>query len=471
MTATTDRPAAPQATPPAALVARLRATFATGRTKAQPWRIGQLERMRAMLTEHEADFAAALATDLGKSATEVYVTEIGFLLNEIDEARKHLPTWMRQVKVPTPLNAKPAKAFIHSEPLGVSLIIAPWNYPLQLQLAPAVAAIAAGNALVLKPSELAPATSAAIARLVPRYLDSEAIAVVEGGVPETTALLAQRWDHIFYTGNGSVGRVVMRAAAEHLTPVTLELGGKSPVIVAADADVAVAARRVAFGKFLNAGQTCIAPDHVFVADAVHERFLTGLTDAIGEFFGSDASKAKDYGRIINDRHFARLSGLYDGGGYARTVTGGRRDAGSRYFAPTVVDEVAADAPLMGQEIFGPVLPIIPVPDVDAAIARVNTGDKPLALYAFTRDDATAQHILASTSSGGMLVNHTLLHITIPELPFGGVGESGTGAYHGKAGFDAFSHRRSVLTKPAGMDIKLLYPPYSKLKDTLLRRVL
>ena len=253
--------------------------------------------------------------------------------------------------------------------------------------------------------------------------------------------------------------------------MTLELGGKSPVIVAADADVKVAARRIAFGKFLNAGQTCVAPDHVFVAESVHDELLRGLADAIKEFYGKDPSQAKDFGRIVNDRHFSRLSDLYDGGGYTRTVTGGTRDAGTRYFAPTVVDEVSLDAPLMGQEIFGPILPVIPVAGVDAALAHINAGDKPLALYAFTKDDGTAQHIISGTSSGGVTVNHTLLHLTIPTLPFGGVGESGTGAYHGHSGFETFSHRRSVLEKPAGMDVKLLYPPYSAIKDKLLRRVL
>jgi aldehyde dehydrogenase (NAD+) len=466
MTATLDRPATEA---PANLVARLRATYASGRTRPQSWRSAQLERLRALLVDNETELATALHADLGKSPTEAYLTEVGFTIGEIDEASKHLSSWMKPQRVATPLTSKPGKAFVHREPLGVVLVIAPWNYPLQLLLAPVLAALAAGNCVVAKPSELAPATSAAIARLLPRYLDTDAVAVVEGGVTETTGLLAERWDHIFYTGNGSVGRVVMRAAAEHLTPVTLELGGKSPVIVAADADVAVAARRVAFGKFLNAGQTCIAPDHVFVAEKVHAAFTAGLAEAVREFYGADPAKAKDYGRIINDRHFARLAKLYDGGGYASTIVGGQRDEATRYFAPTVVDDVAADAPLMGEEIFGPILPVIPVPDVDAAMARINAGDKPLALYAFTRDDATAQHILQGTSSGGMLINHTLLHLTIPELPFGGVGESGMGGYHGKNGFDTFSHHRSVLQKPAGMDVKLMYPPYSKIKDALLRR--
>ncbi len=471
MTATIDRAATPATEEPGALVARLRETYARGHTRSEAWRRVQLERLRALLVDNEAELAAALHADLGKSATEAYLTEIGFTVNELSEALRHLARWMKPERVPTPMTSKPARASVHREPLGVALVIAPWNYPVQLLVAPLGAALAAGNSVVVKPSELAPATSAALARLIPRYLDHDAVAVVEGGVPETTALLAERWDHIFYTGNGAVGRIVMRAAAEHLTPVTLELGGKSPVIVAADADVEVAARRIAFGKFVNAGQTCVAPDHVFVARAVHGQLLDALAAAVRDSFGADPSRAKDYGRIVNAQHFDRLAGLYDGGGYARTVTGGERDAASRYFAPTIVDDVAADAPLMAEEIFGPILPVIGVEDVDEAMTRVNAGDKPLALYAFTRDDAAAQRILAGTSSGGMLVNHTLLHLTVPALPFGGVGASGMGAYHGKAGFEAFSHRRSVLHKPAGMDVKLLYPPYTKVKDALLRRLM
>jgi aldehyde dehydrogenase (NAD+) len=471
MTATLAVAPSPGTETPADLVTRLRRTFASGRTRPEPWRRSQLERLRALLVESEPELAAALHADLGKSATEAYLTEIGFTVAEIDVALKQLPAWLKPERVGTPMNAKPAKAYVVREPLGVALVIAPWNYPVQLLLAPVAAALAAGNCVVLKPSELAPATSAALARLIPRYLDGDAVAIVEGGVPETTALLAQRWDHIFYTGNGTVGRVVARAAAEHLTPTTLELGGKSPVIVAADADLKTAARRITFGKFLNAGQTCVAPDHVFVDQTVHDELVRGIAEAVATFFGKDPQTAKDFGRIVNDRHFARLSGLYDGGGYARTVVGGDRDAATRYFAPTVVDEVDADAPLMQEEIFGPILPIIPVGGVDEAIARINAGDKPLALYAFTRDDATTQQILGATSSGGVTVNHTLLHLTVPTLPFGGVGESGTGAYHGKAGFEVFSHRRSVLEKPAGMDVPLLYPPYTSIKDRLLRRLM
>jgi aldehyde dehydrogenase (NAD+) len=471
MTTTLDRPRSTGAEDPAALVGRLRATFAGGRTREPAWRTAQLDRLIAMIGENLDEWDAALQADLGKSSTVSYLTETGFTVADLEQTKKHFPTWMKPERVSTPLTSKPGKATVNREPLGVALVIAPWNYPLQLLAAPVGAAIAAGCCAVLKPSELAPATSAVFARLVPRYLDTDAFAVVEGAVPETQALLEQRWDTIFYTGNGTVGRVVMRAAAEHLTPVTLELGGKSPTIVAADADIDIAARRIAFGKYVNAGQTCVAPDHVFVQRQVHEKLVGALSDAIREFYGSDPRTSSDYGRIVNDRHFGRLSGLLDAGGFDRVVAGGERDADTRYFSPTVVDGVADDAPMMQEEIFGPILPVIPVDDVAEAIGRINSGDKPLALYAFTTDDATVQQILHGTSSGGMLVNHTLLHLGVPNLPFGGVGESGMGSYHGKAGFDAFSHRRSLLEKPMKPDVKLMYPPYSGLKDKLLRRFL
>jgi aldehyde dehydrogenase (NAD+) len=369
------------------------------------------------------------------------------------------------------LAQRPGKSYVLREPLGVALVIAPWNYPLQLLLLPMAAAIAAGNCVVTKPSELAPATSTAVARLLPRYLDPAAVAVVEGGVPETTALLAQRFDHIFYTGNGRVGRIVLHAAAEHLTPVTLELGGKSPAIVAADADLAVAARRIAWGKFFNAGQTCVAPDHVLVHRSVHARFVTELAKAVRQFYGSDPRQSADYARIVNDQHFTRVTGLLDAGGYDRIVTGGDRDAVSRYLAPTVVDGAREDSALMGEEIFGPVLPILPVDDVTAAVAHVNSGDKPLALYAFTGDQDTVDQILRDTSSGGVLINHTLLQLSVPGLPFGGVGQSGMGAYHGRWGFETFSHRRAVLHKPAKPDLPVQYPPYTGWKQKVLRKVL
>jgi aldehyde dehydrogenase (NAD+) len=330
------------------------------------------------------------------------------------------------------------------------------------------AAISAGNTVVGKPSELAPNVAVALGRLVDEHLADDAVGIVEGGVAETTALLTARFDHIFYTGNGRVGRVVMEAAAKHLTPVTLELGGKSPAVVAADADIEVAARRIAWGKFLNAGQTCIAPDHVLVDAGVADAFCDALTANVRQFYGDDPRASGDYARIVNDRHLRRLeSYLADGD----VVLGGSVDHADRYLAPTVLRNVTPGSPVLTEEIFGPILPIVEVDDAGDAIARINAGDKPLALYVFTRSRATAERVVSATSSGGVCVNHVVLHVTVPELPFGGVGASGMGAYHGRAGFETFSHRRSVLTKPTWADPKLLYPPFSDRARRLIRRLL
>ncbi|MGP3953233.1 aldehyde dehydrogenase family protein [Streptomyces sp. 7N604] len=429
---------------PAELVARLRATFRTGTTKPVAWRTGQLHRMRALLTEHGEEFAAALRADLGKSATEAYRTEIDFVIREIDHTLEHLDGWLRPEQAPVPAFIGEASAWTQYDPLGVVLVIAPWNYPAQLLLAPVAGALAAGNAVVAKPSELAPATSAALARLVPQYLDTDAVAVVEGGVPETTALLEQRFDHILYTGNGTVGRIVMAAAARHLTPVTLELGGKSPAFVDRSTDLDTVAARLAAGKFLNAGQTCVAPDYV-LTDRETARALEGaLAKAVEGLYGPDASASPEYGRIVNERHFDRLTALLASG---RQVTGGAHDRETKYIAPTVLAEVSPDAPVMQEEIFGPILPIVEVAGLDEAIDFINDRDKPLALYAFTDSDTTRERLAAETSSGGLGFGLPLAHLTISDLPFGGVGESGMGSYHGRYSLETFSHRKAVLAKP------------------------
>ena len=306
---------------------------------------------------------------------------------------------------------------------------------------------------------------------MPQYLDTRLVAVVEGGVAETTALLAEAFDHIMYTGNGTVAKVVMRAAAEHLTPVTLELGGKCPVIVAGDADINVAARRIAWGRFTNAGQTCVAPDYVLVTADAEDRLLGALLRAVHDYYGENPAASPDYGRIVNDRHYERLMGLLEAGGFEAVVTGGSGDRETRYVAPTILAGVDHDATVMADEIFGPILPVIAVPDVDAAVDFVNARPHPLALYVFTGSTALADRVLERTRSGGAAVNHVAVQVAVPELPFGGVGASGTGAYHGKAGFDTFSHRRSVLTKPTKPDPSLLYPPYKRWKETIIRRVL
>ncbi|MGW7524351.1 aldehyde dehydrogenase family protein [Streptomyces sp. NPDC054783] len=430
---------------PADLVARLRATFATGRTKPVEWRTGQLRRLRAMLTERGADLAAALHADLGKSSTEAYRTEIDFTVREIDHTLDHLEEWLRPEPAPVPAHlGADATAWTQYDPLGVVLVIAPWNYPAQLLLAPMAGALASGNAVVVKPSELAPATSAALAELIPAYLDTDAVAVVEGGIPETTALLAERLDHIFYTGNGTVGRIVMRAAAEHLTPVTLELGGKSPVFVDRGTDLDVVADRLARGKFLNAGQTCVAPDYVLTDPETAAALESALVRTVEALFGTDPAQSPEYGRIINERHFDRLSGLLGSG---RIAVGGATDRDAKYIAPTVLADVDPKAPVMQEEIFGPILPIVTVPGLDEAIAFINDRDKPLALYVFAESERTRARIAAETSSGGLGHGLPLAHLTVSDLPFGGVGESGMGSYHGRYSIETFSHRKAVLAKP------------------------
>ncbi|MFC8359854.1 aldehyde dehydrogenase family protein [Streptomyces griseorubiginosus] len=430
---------------PADVVARLRATFRSGRTKPVEWRTTQLRRLRELLTDNGTELAAALHADLGKSSTEAFRTEIDFTIREIDHTLDHLADWLRPESAPVPAHlGADATAWTQYDPLGVVLVIAPWNYPAQLLLAPVVGALAAGNAVVAKPSELAPATSAAVARLVPAYLDTDAVAVVEGGVPETTALLAERFDHIFYTGNGTVGRIVLRAAAEHLTPVTLELGGKSPAFVDRDADLAVVADRLVRGKFLNAGQTCVAPDYVLTDPETAAALEPLFVKAVETLYGADPATSGEYGRIINERHFDRLTGLLDSG---RTVVGGESDRTAKYIAPTVLADVDPESPVMREEIFGPILPIVTVDGLDAAIDFINDRDKPLALYVFTDSDTTRARIADETSSGGLGYGLPLAHLTVSDLPFGGVGESGMGNYHGRYSIETFSHRKAILEKP------------------------
>ena len=463
---TIERPG--QATPLtdiAGLVHGAREATAAGGTRSLAWRRATLRRLRRLVVQHEPALLAALAADLGKPRLEAWTTEIGFCLTEIDQALDHLAGWARPERVATPVALLPGSSHVVREPLGLVCVIAPWNYPVQLLLAPLVAAVAAGNAVVAKPSELAPATAAAAAALLAELADP-AIVTVLGGVGETTELLAQRFDHIFYTGNGRVGRVVSRAAAEHLTPVTLELGGKSPAIVTGRAKLDVAARRIAFGKFVNAGQTCIAPDHVLVERAVHDELVRALVAAVAEMYGPDPRTSADYGRIVSDGHFARLAPLLRDG---TAACGGQTDADARYIAPTVLTDVSIDSRIMADEIFGPILPVIAVDSLDEAVRIVNAGDKPLALYVFSEDDADVERVIGATSSGGVTVNGTLFHVANPHLPFGGVGPSGTGAYHGRWGFETFSHRRAVYTRSTRVDPNLLYPPYTAAKEKMVRR--
>ncbi len=447
-----------------AAVARLRASFESGRTRPLAWRREQLAAIERMLGERRKEFLQALAADLGKPPLEALAMDLLATKNEASLARRKLGAWTRPERVG--LLPFPGRMRIVREPLGVVLIISPWNYPVQLLLAPLASALAAGNCAVLKPSEVTPHVSAVLARFVPEYLDPEAVTLVEGGVEETSALLEQRWDHIFYTGNGAVGRIVLEAAAKHLTPVTLELGGKSPCIVDDDVDVGISARRIAWGKWINAGQTCVAPDYVLVKREREEELVEALAASVREFYGEDPKQSADFARIVNARHHRRVSDLLDQG---RAAFGGDADASECYVAPTVLRDVSLDSDVMKEEIFGPVLPVIPVDSIDEAIAFVNGRDKPLALYVFTRRRDVEEDVLARTSAGGVTVNGTILHLGSPDLPFGGVGPSGMGAYHGRFGFETFSHRKSVLSRGFRFDPKLVYPPYGKLKTRLLGR--
>jgi aldehyde dehydrogenase (NAD+) len=453
------------------LVQTLRETFATGKTKSFEWRDEQLRAMARMLTEGEDQLAEALAKDLGRPRFEAWSADVRIIVREIEDILKHYKGWAGEQRYRTPAFFRPGKSSVRFDPLGVVLVIAPWNYPVQLLISPLAAVIAAGNTVVAKPSELAPATSAVLARLAGEYLDAEAIQFVEGGIPESTALLEQRWDHIMYTGNGAVGRNVAAAAAKHLTPVTLELGGQSPTIVDKDANIRLAVQRIATGKWLNAGQTCIAPNHVFVHEDVEEQLVTGIADSLRKRYGKDPRKSPDFGRIVNERHAERIAGLIGAGGYDEIACGGDSDVPARYVAPTVLRGVKPDAAVMQEEIFGPVLPVITFSDLSEPIAAINAGEKPLALYVFSKSSTTIERVLSETSSGGVSVNDCLMHVANSELPFGGVGESGYGAYHGRAGFETFSHRKSVYRRPSFFrDPNLLRPPYTGLKNRIVRAI-
>ncbi len=409
-----------------------------------------------------------MADDMGKPAVEAWLTDVAAVRRDIDYVDRHLDRWAAPSRVRVPWQLQPGRASTVPEPLGAVLVLGPWNYPVRCLVLPAAFALAAGNAVAAKPSELAPATSAELARLLPRYVDERALAVVQGGPPVAEQLLAQRWDHVFFTGGGRVGRLVMRAAAEHLTPVTLELGGKNPAIVDRSADVPAAARRLAWGKFLNGGQTCVGPDYLVVHAERADELVEALKAQVARFFGPDPSASADFARIVNDAHFDRLASLL-ARTRGRTAFGGQIDAQRRYVAPTLVEAIGWDDPLMEEEIFGPVLPVLVYEEIDDVLHRLRSADKPLAVYVYTTDDALVRRIVEETSSGSVCVNHNALQLAVPELPFGGVGASGMGAYHGRAGFETFSHRKAVLVKRPRAEVPLVYPPYSRFKRWVLRR--
>ena len=443
----------------------LRDEFEQGTTRSLAWRRERLAALSRMLEENEERVAEALAEDLGKPAQEVLLGETALIHSEVDHARKRLKRWSRPRRVRTPMVGQPGRSWVQPEPFGVVLIIGAWNYPVQLLLGPLIPAIAAGNCAVLKPSEVAAATSALMADLIPRYLDPRAVRVIEGAVDETTALLKLRFDHIFYTGGAAVGRIVMRAAAEHLTPVTLELGGKSPCVVDSGADIGSAARRLIWGKCLNAGQTCIAPDYVLVTPADRDKLIGAIEHELFEMYGSDRLGSADYCKIINRRHFDRLRPYLDEG---HVVIGGRVDEQACRIEPTVLTDVDENASVMAEEIFGPILPVLEVEDLDAAIAFIRRGDKPLAAYLFTRSSESERRFGEGVSTGNLCINDTLMFMSVPDLPFGGVGASGMGQYHGKAGFDRLSHLKAVMKRGRFPEIPVRVPPYSRFKMRLLK---
>ena len=447
--------------------AALHTTFRSGRTHDFAWRAGQLEALERMMKEREGDIIDALHQDLGRHGLESWTAEIAYVAGDAAYYRKNLKRWMKPRRVHTPLIAQPGKSWLRPEPLGTVLIIGAWNYPLQLTLAGYAAAIAAGNCAVLKPSELSPTTSALIAKLVPEYMDTDCVRVVEGGVPETTALLELPFNHILYTGNSKVARIIMTAAAKNLTPVTLELGGKSPCVVLPDANLETAARRIAWGKFTNAGQTCIAPDYVLTDAATETKLVPLIAKAAREMYGDEPATSDSYGRIINERHFDRLSALLQSGTVA---TGGQSERGSKYIAPTVLTDVDADSPIMQEEIFGPILPVLRVENLDEAIEFIRRRDHPLAAYIFTNDSAAEDRFVSEISSGSTCINDTMMFMAVDELPFGGVGASGMGAYSGEHGFQTFSHMKAVMKRGWWPDFALRYAPYTKKKFDLMRKL-
>jgi aldehyde dehydrogenase (NAD+) len=449
-----------------ALLGDLRRVFSSGRTRGFSWRLAQLRGIERLCEEREPEIAAALADDLGRMPVDAWLGDIASTKAEATYARKHLKRWMRHRRVSLPLNQLPGRGWVQYDPLGVVLVIGPWNYPLYLSLAPLVAAVAAGNCAVVKPSELAPATSSLLARLVPEYLDPLAVRVVEGDAAVTQALLAQGFHHALFTGGTEVGKKIMAAAAPTLTPVTLELGGKSPVIVAADAAIDVAARRIAWVKLLNSGQTCIAPDYVLAEQSIADELINKIVANVRQFGSGEIDPSM---RIVNHHQFDRLASLIsatDG----KIVAGGGFDSSTLRIEPTVIVNPSPTDAVMADEIFGPILPIMTVDSLDSAADFVNAKPKPLALYLFTQSRPVARTFIDRIPSGGAVVNHVAMHCMVPQLPFGGVGASGMGAYHGRWGFEAMSHRRAVLAKRARPDLQAIYPPYTEKAVKIMRKV-
>lgn len=452
------------------VVAELREVYRTGRTRPLEWRDAQLAAIASMLSENTAAWENALASDLGKPAIESYLTEVGETLGAIEYLRSHVRDWVATRRVPTPMALQPARSSVRYDPLGVVVVIAPWNYPVQLMLSPVIGAIAAGNCVVLKPSEVSSATEKLFADLVPRYLDTQAIRVVTGDAEVVNGLIDAEPDHVFYTGSTRVGRLIAARCAPLLVPYTLELGGKSPVYVHDDVDLDAVARRLCWGKFMNTGQTCVSPDHVYAKREIASDLVRAVERVIGEFFGPQPRTCPAYGRIITQSSAERLAGLISDTG--RVVCGGETDVAERYVAPTVMFPVTEDDAVMQEEIFGPIIPVLEVDGPDEAAERMLTRETPLALYVFANDRNLTETLLDRVPSGGVGINLPVAHLSSQELPFGGLGASGQGRYHGRWSIDTFTHQRAVFDKPLFPDtMRLVYPPVGRRTEKLIRAVL
>lgn len=451
------------------ILQELRTFFENNGTRHYAFRIQQLGNLERFLREQETAIEAALCDDLGKHSIEAFATEIAVTVTELQYTKRHLANWMKPKKTPVILALKPAKSYCIAEPLGVTLIISSWNYPLQLALVPMIGALAAGNCVVLKPSEFAPAVSKLLAEQLPKYISPDCLRVVEGNSDIAKALVLQPFNHIFYTGGSKAAKQILQAAAEHLTPVTLELGGKSPCIVDESANLEVAAKRIIWGKFSNAGQTCVAPDYLLVHEKIYSELIKKLRATIIQFYGENPKSNDNYGSIINQQHLQRLTRLLENPG--NIIVGGEVDTNELYLAPTLVENPPKDSPLLNEEIFGPILPIIPITSMQEAVNYINQKPKPLTLYLFTNIKAHKQLFVQQTSSGSVGINVTMLQCAAPDLPFGGVGASGMGAYHGKYSFATFSHEKAVFEKPVWLDPSFQYPPYQNRLRSLLRLLL
>jgi len=449
------------------ILQKQRAFFATGKTKDVNFRVESLKKLEKWICSHDEDIMAALKADLNKPPFEAYATEVGTVLDELKFTLKHVRSWNRPKRVMSNLKNFPSSGRIYPEPYGVTLVMSPWNYPFMLTVTPVIAAISAGNCAVVKPSAYSPATSSLMAGMVAELFDAGHVTVVEGGREENKALLDECYDLIFFTGSTSVGKTVMQAAAQHLTPVILELGGKSPCIVDDTANIKIAAKRIVWGKFVNAGQTCVAPDYILVHESVRQKLIDEMKIAIRTMYSENPCENTDYPKIINEKHFHRLLGLLEG---EEIVTGGKSNAATLQIEPTLLDNVGWNAPVMSEEIFGPVMPILSFSNMEQIVKMVNGRPKPLSAYLFTSNKKVERYFLRNLSFGGGCINDTIVHLSVPRLPFGGVGASGMGSYHGKAGFDAFTHYRSVLHKSKYIDIPLRYPPYTKFALKLLKMI-